>query len=255
MITIKSVAQIEKMRASGALLKQVLDELRVHIKPGVTTLELDRLAERMIRDAGAEPSFKGYNGFPYTLCASVDDQVVHGFATDEPLRKGQLLSLDCGAKLNGYHSDSAFSVLVGGGSAQAQKLIDVTEQCFWEGVKYARAGMKLGDIGHAIQTLAEKYGYGVIREMCGHGLGQELHEDPCVPNYGKPGRGVKLEPGMTIAIEPMISMGSRRIYIEDNDWTAVTQDHSLCSHYEHTVLITEGDPELLTWPGKKAVEP
>ena len=180
--------------------------------------------------------------------------MVHGFASNEKLRKGQLLSIDCGCILDGWQSDSAFSVLVGGGSPEAQKLIDVTEECFWIGANMARSGNRLGDISHAIQVHAEKHGYGVIRDLCGHGIGQEMHEDPNVPNYGVAGRGVRLQPGMTLAIEPMISMGTWKVFVDDNDWTIVTRDGSLASHYEHTVLITDGEPEVLSFPGAKVAE-
>ena len=254
MITIKSAPQIEKMRKAGELLHSVLEQLRAEIEPGVTTHHLDQMAERLIREAGAVPSFKGYDGFPFSICASVDDQVVHGFADKTKLRKGQLLSIDCGVILDGWQSDSAFSVLVGGGSSEAQKLVDVTEECFWIGANMAREGNRLGDLSHAIQAHAESHGYGVIRDLCGHGIGQEMHEDPNVPNFGHPGRGVKLQKGMTIAIEPMIAMGDWRVYCEDNDWTIVTRDHSICSHYEHTVLITDGEPEILSFPGKTVAE-
>ena len=254
MITIKNESQIEKMRKAGVLLHEVLEALRREIEPGVTTLHLDQLAEKLIRQAGAIPSFKGYEGFPYSICASVDDQVVHGFSNKKPLRKGQLMSVDCGCLLDGWQSDSAFSVLVGGGDAKAQQLVDVTEKCFWLGAQQAVAGNHLGDIGHAVQAYAESFGYGVIRDLCGHGIGTEMHEDPNVPNYGRPGRGVKLEAGMTIAIEPMISMGTWKVYQEDDGWTVVTRDGSLCSHYEHTVLVTDGEPEILSYPGKKVSE-
>ena len=254
MITIKNEAEIAKMRKAGELLHNVLEALREEIDVGVTTLHINKLAEQLIRSAGATPSFLGYNGFPYSICASVDDQVVHGFSNDKPLKKGQLLSIDCGVILNGWQSDSAFSVLVGGGDAKAQKLVDVTEECFWIGANQARGGNHLGDIGHAIQQHAESHGYGVIRDLCGHGIGREMHEDPNVPNYGKPGRGVKLQPGMTIAIEPMISMGTWKVFLEDDDWTVVTRDGSLCSHYEHTLLITDGEPEILSFPGKRIPE-
>lgn len=254
MITIKNEFQIEKMRKAGELLHSVLDALRAEIQPGVTTMHLDQMAERLIRSAGATPSFKGYNGFPFSICASVDDQVVHGFASHDKLRKGQLLSIDCGCILDGWQSDSAFSVLVGGGSPEAQKLVDVTEECFWIGANMARSGNRLGDISHAIQVHAEKHGYGVIRDLCGHGIGQEMHEEPNVPNYGVAGRGVRLQPGMTLAIEPMISMGTWKVYVEDDGWTIVTRDGSLASHYEHTVLITDGEPEILSYPGAKVSE-
>ncbi len=254
MITIKNESQIEKMRAAGELLHSVLEALRAEIRPGVTTLHLDQMAEKLIRQAGAVPSFKGFEGFPFSICASVDDQVVHGFADKKKLKQGQLLSVDCGVILDGWQSDSAFSVLVGGGSPEAEQLVRVTEECFWIGANMAREGNRLGDLSHAIQEHAEKYGYGVVRDLCGHGIGQEMHEDPNVPNYGHAGRGVKLQKGMTIAIEPMITMGTWKVYCEDNDWTIVTQDHSLCSHYEHTVLITDGEPEVLSYPGKIVAE-
>ena len=231
-----------------------LEALRGEIEPGVTTLHLDQLAEKLIRDAGATPSFKGYDGFPYSICASVDDQVVHGFSNKKPLRKGQLLSVDCGVILDGWQSDSAFSVLVGGGTKEAQQLVEVTEKCFWLGAQQAVAGKHLGDIGHAVQTYAESFGYGVIRDLCGHGIGTNMHEDPNVPNYGRPGRGVKLEAGMTIAIEPMIAMGTWKVNTLDDGWTVVTRDHSLCSHYEHTVLVTDGEPEILSWPDMRVSE-
>ena len=254
MITIKSTEEVGKMRKAGALLHQVHEHLRTLIEPGVTTAYLDQVAEKLIRDAGAIPSFKGYQGFPFTLCTSVDDEVVHGFPSNKPLKEGQLVSVDCGLILDGWQSDSAFSVLVGGGSPEAQKLIDVTEECFWIGANMARSGNRLGDISHAIQVHAEKHGYGVIRDLCGHGIGQEMHEDPIVPNHGVAGRGVRLQPGMTLAIEPMISMGTWKVFVDDNDWTIVTRDGSLASHYEHTVLITDGEPEVLSFPGAKVAE-
>ena len=254
MITIKNGQQIEKMRAAGALIHNVLEALRAEIKPGITTAYLDRMAEELIRNAGAIPSSKGYEGFPNSICASVDEQVVHGFATNEKLRQGQLLSIDCTVLLDGWQSDSAFSVVVGGGDAQKQRLVDVTEECFWIGADMARAGNHIGDISHAVQKHAEAHGYGVVRDLCGHGIGTEMHEDPSVPNYGKPGRGVRLCEGMTIAIEPMISMGTWKVYIGENDWSVITRDHSVCSHYEHTIAVTKGDPEILTFPGASVME-
>jgi methionyl aminopeptidase len=254
MITIKSAGQIDKMRSAGALLFEVLNRLRAEICPGVTTLHLDQLAEKLIRAAGGIPSFKGFEGFPYSICASVDDQVVHGFATDDKLREGQLLSVDCGVILDGWQSDSAFSALVGGGSPEAAKLIADTERCFWLGANQARAGNRIGDISSAVQTHAEGLGYGVIRDLCGHGIGQEMHEEPSVPNFGSAGRGVRLQAGMTLAIEPMISMGGWKIHLYDNDWTVATRDGSLCAHYEHTVLVTDGEPEILSFPGASAAK-
>ena len=254
MITIKSEAQIEKMRAAGALLRRVEDALAAEIRPGVTTMHLDQLFERLVREAGGTPSSKNYHGFPYSICASVDMQVVHGFPSEEPLRQGQLLSIDGTLILDGWQADSAFSVVVGGGNDQAQRLIDITQECFWIGAKMCRPGVKLGDISHAIQMHAENNGCGVIRDLCGHGIGQEMHEDPNVPNFGTPGRGVRLQKGMTFTIEPMISLGDWRVYVEDNDWTIVTRDDSLAAHYEHTLLITDGEPELLTYPGVSVSE-
>ena len=249
MITIKNEQQIEKMRSAGKLLHSVLERLRSECEPGVTTMHLDRLAEKLIRDAGGKPSFKGYQGFPYSICASVDDQIVHGFASNDRLRKGQLLSIDCGCILDGWQSDSALTVLIGGGTPEAKKLVKVTEECFWLGASMARSGNHLGDIGHAIAEHAEKHGYGVIRDLTGHGIGREMHEDPSVPNYGRPGRGVLLQPGMTIAIEPMIAMGTWKTAVLPNEWTYVTRDGSLASHYEHTIAVTDGAPEVLSFPG------
>lgn len=251
MIYTKSSAEIELMRASGRLLHEVLEQLRPMIKPGVTTLEIDAMAEKLIRDAGAIPTSKGYSGFPFSICASVDEEVVHGFPNDKPLKDGQMVDIDVTLSLNGYQADSAFTAPVGNVSKDVLKLIKVTEQCFWKGAALCRPGNRLGDVGYAVQRYAEEHGYGVIRDFCGHGIGREMHEDPSVPNYGNPGRGFRLEPGMTICLEPMIAMGTWKIYIQDNDWTAVTRDKKPCSHYEHTILITDGDPEILTLPGAK----
>lgn len=249
MITLKTAQELDKMRKAGALLEQVLDELRAQIEPGVTTMELDAMAERLIRDAGAIPSFKGYEGFPATICASPDAMVVHGFPDHKPLKSGQILSVDCGLILDGWQSDSAFTVPVGEVPAEVKQLIRVTEECFWLGVQQAREGNRLGDISHAVQVHAEKHGYGVIRDLCGHGIGREMHEDPSVPNFGKEGRGVRLRAGMTLAIEPMIAMGGWQVFLKDDGWGVVTRDHSLCSHYEHTIAVTQGDPEILSYSG------
>lgn len=249
MITIKNEAQIQRMREAGALLHSVLEELKTHVQPGVTTMQLDAMAEKMIRDAGAVPSFKGFEGFPSTLCTSIDDQVVHGFPDDTPLKEGQLLSIDAGLVLNGWQADSALSVAVGQASDEVMRLIEVTEQCFWLAAAQARAGNRLGDVAHAVQQHAEDNGYSVIRDLCGHGIGREMHEEPDVPNFGKPGRGIRLEAGMTIAIEPMIAKGRWPVYIGSNGWTVITRDHSLASHYEHTIAVTTGEPEILTFPG------
>ena len=248
MITIKSAEEIGKMRRAGALLHQVLEELRKLVEPGVTTAYIDEVAEKLIRDGGAIPSSKGYEGFPSSICASVNDEVVHGFPSKRVLKEGDLLSIDCTLLLDGWQSDSAFSVAVGKASPETERLIRVTEECFWIGLDKARAGNRIGDIGHAVQEHAEKNGYGVIRDLCGHGIGRERHEDPSVPNFGTAGRGVRLRPGMVFTIEPMIARGRWPIYVDDNGWTIITRDHSWCSHYEHTLVVTEGDPEILSWP-------
>ena len=249
MITIKSAEEIGKMRKAGALLHEVLDQLKTMIEPGVTTAHLDQEAERLIRGAGAIPSFKGYEGFPASICASINDEVVHGFPTDKPLKEGSIVSIDCGLILDGWQSDSAFTAPVGKIDEEIARLIRVTEECFWLGAKQVREGNRLGDVSHAVQEHAEKNGYGVIRDLCGHGIGREMHEDPNLPNFGPAGRGVRLKPGMVIAIEPMIARGRWPIYVDDNGWTVITRDHSWCSHYEHTVAVTTGEPEILSYPG------
>ncbi|MDR0395889.1 MAG: type I methionyl aminopeptidase [Oscillospiraceae bacterium] len=246
MISIKNDAQIEKMRAAGRLLHSVLEELRRYVKPGATTSFLNGIAHRMITDAGAKPSFLGYEGFPASLCTSVNDVVVHGIPNDEPLVEGDILGLDCGLVLDGWQADSAYTMGVGVISAEHKRLIDVTEECFWKGVSQMKPGRRLSDIGASVQAWAESNGYQPIRALCGHGIGREMHEDPEVPNYGKPGRGPRLAAGMTLAIEPMIAMGGYEVDTEG--WRVATRDHSWVSHYEHTVLITRGEPEILTLP-------
>lgn len=252
MITIKTGAEIEKMYVSGQMLGKVLAALRKEIHEGVTTLQLDRMAEDMIRSMGAVPSFKDYHGFPYTICASLNETVVHGFANDKPLESGQLLSIDCGLVYDGWQADSAFSVGIGEVSSEVQKLMDVTEECFWKAVEVVKPGNRLGDIGNAVQTHAEAHGYGVIRDMCGHGIGREMHEDPNVPNYGRAGHGIRLREGMTIAIEPMIALGDYHIRILKDGWTCVTRDGSFCSHYEHTIAVTDKGARILTLPEESA---
>jgi methionyl aminopeptidase len=251
MITLKNEAQIAKMRRAGALRNQVLEALRARCVPGVTTMEMDRLAEQMIRDAGATPSFKGYEGFPAAICASPDDCVVHGFPDEKPLRDGQILSVDCGVILDGWQSDSAFTAAIGEVPQEVRDLIRVTEECFWIGIDKAREGNRLGDVASAIQRHAEAHGYGVIRDLCGHGIGREMHEDPSVPNFGEPGQGIRLRAGMTLAIEPMIALGTWRVYRAEDGWAIITQDHKPCAHYEHTIAITDGAPEVLSLPGGK----
>lgn len=251
MISIKNAAQLDKMRQAGHLLHEVLQKLREVIHPGATTAGIDAYAEELIRRAGAIPSFQGYRGYPASICASVDDEVVHGIPNDSrPLQEGSILSVDCGLILDGWQADSAFTVGVGHISPQLQALIDYTERCFFAGARQAVAGNRVGDIGHAVQSLAESQGYGVIRDLTGHGIGRSMHEDPSVPNFGEPGRGPRLRAGMTIALEPMICLGSWQVREMDDGWTIKTVDGSPCAHYEHTIAITEqGLPELLTLPG------
>ncbi|NLW20037.1 MAG: type I methionyl aminopeptidase [Clostridiales bacterium] len=251
MISIKNAAQLERMRQAGALLYEVMQKLREVVRPGETTAAIDAYAEELIRKEGALPSFLNYRGYPASICASVDDQVVHGIPTDkQPLQAGSILSIDCGLVLDGWQADSAFTVGVGEISPPLALLIEVTERCFFEGARQAISGNRVGDIGHAVQTLAERHGYGVIRDLTGHGIGRNMHEDPSVPNFGEPGRGARLRPGMTLALEPMISLGSWQVQEMQDGWTITTLDGSPCAHYEHTIAITEdGLPEILTLPG------
>lgn len=251
MISIKNQAQIEKMRAAGHLLHDILQKLRQVIRPGESTAAIDAFAEELIKRAGATPSFLGYKGYPASICASVDEQVVHGIPNEEPLKEGSILSIDCGLILDGWHADSAFTAAVGTISAQKEMLIKVTQQSFFQGVRQALAGNRVGDIGAAVQRHVEAHGYGIIRDLCGHGIGRSMHEDPSVPNFVENGHmGARLRPGMTLAVEPMVSMGSWQVRTLEDDWTIVTLDGSSCAHYEHTILIKpEGLPEILTLPG------
>ena len=251
MIGIRNRVQLQKMREAGALLHEVLREVRGRIEPGVTTRQLDQLAERLIRKGGAIPSFLNYNGFPASLCTSVDDQVVHGIPDDTPLREGQILSIDGGLILDGWQADSAFTAGVGKISTQARALIEATERSFYEGIAMAREGNRVSDIGHAVQSCVERSGFKPVRALCGHGIGKRLHEEPEVPNYGEPGRGVRLRTGMTLAVEPMIVSGDWPVHQLPDGWTVVTDDGGLCAHYEHTIAIAPNgaDPEILTLPG------
>ena len=251
MIGIRNPAQLQKMREAGALLREVLDQVRGRIEPGVTTRYLDELAERLIRRGGAVPSFLRYNGFPASLCTSVDDQVVHGIPSDTPLREGQILSIDGGLILDGWQADSAFTAGVGTIGPRARALIEVTERSFYEGIAVAREGMRIGDIGYAVQSYVERFGFQPVRALCGHGIGRRMHEEPEVPNYGEPGRGMRLRAGMTLAVEPMIVTGGWPVHRLGDGWTEVTDDGGLCAHYEHTIAIAPevGDPEILTLPG------
>jgi len=247
MITIKSKSEIEKMRIAGKITGDALKLIEKHIKPGVTTYELDKIAFDFIKKQGATPSFLNYNGFPGSICASPNSQVVHGIPSKNVvLKEGDIISIDIGAYINGYHSDAARTFPVGKVSPEAQRLIDVTRQSFFEGIKYATHGAKLGDVSAAIQEYVENNGYSVVRDMVGHGIGKNLHEDPSVPNYGKRGKGVRLAQGMVLAIEPMVNAGGYEIVVLDDDWTCETEDGSLSAHYENTVVITKGECEILT---------
>jgi methionyl aminopeptidase len=228
------------------LVGRTLAEVARYIGPGVTTRQLDRLAEDHIRSHGGEPVFKGFKGFPNALCVSVNDHVVHGIPNDEPLREGSIVSVDCGVRKNGFIGDSAYTFAVGEVSAELRKLLKVTRECLEKGIAEAMEGNRIGDIGFAVQQHAESNGYGVVRELTGHGVGRELHEAPEVPNYGRRGHGVKLQKGMVIAIEPMINMGTREVVQFDDGWTIATRDGSPSAHFEHTLAIRPGKPEVLT---------
>ena len=246
-VSIKTAREIELMRESCHLLEKVHDELAKAIRPGISTWEIDHLGEEMIRSFGCTPNFLHYNGYPASICVSVNDEIVHGIPNKHRILKdGDIVSLDAGTIYKGYHSDAARTWAVGNVSPEAQKLMDVTKQCFYEGIKFAKAGNHLNDISTAIQAYAEKFGYGVVRELVGHGIGTHLHEDPEVPNFATKRRGILLQPGMTLAIEPMINAGTPDVIWMDDDWTVVTADHALSAHYENTILITEGEPEILS---------
>lgn len=247
MITIKSKTEVEKMRAAGKITGDALRLIEKHIRPGVSTLELDKIAYDFIKKQGATPSFLNYNGFPGSICASPNSWVVHGIpAKNIVLKEGDIISIDMGACKDGYHGDAARTYAVGKISDEAQRLIDVTKQSFFEGIKYATHGAKIGDVSSAIQEYVEKHGYSVVRDLVGHGIGRNLHEDPSVPNFGRAGKGVKLAAGMTIAVEPMVNEGEYDVVVLDDDWTVETEDGSLSAHYENTILITRGECEILT---------
>lgn len=246
-VSIKSPREIELMRESCRILSEVHDSLAKIIEPGISTKEIDIEGERLIRSYGCIPNFLHYNGYPASICVSVNDEVVHGIPNKKhKLMDGDIVSLDCGLIYKGYHSDAARTYGVGNISPEAQKLIDVTQQSFFEGIKMAKAGNYLHDISNAIDDYVTPFGYGIVRDLVGHGIGTSLHEEPQIPNFRQKRRGVKLEPGMTLAVEPMIAMGGYEVCWLDDDWTVVTEDGSLASHYENTILITEGEPEILT---------
>lgn len=247
MIYYKTSAEVELIRESSLLVSKTLAHLAGIIKPGMTTLQLDELAETFIRNNGAVPSFKNYKGFPFTCCISVNDAVVHGFPNDRPLKDGDIVSVDVGAYKNGFHGDSAYTFAIGTISEEVQQLLEVTKASLYLGIEKAVAGNRVGDISFAIQEYAErKFKYGVVRELVGHGLGRHLHEEPQVPNYGKRGSGAKLKDGLVIAIEPMINMGVKEVWYEEDGWTVKTKDGLPAAHFEHTVCVRRGKADLLS---------
>lgn len=246
MIIIKSQSEIKKMRAAGKMVAEILQQLRDMIKPGISTLELDKMAEQRCREMKAKPAFKGYGGFPFTICASPNDRVVHGFANEEPLRVGDIISIDFGLIYDGFYGDSAITVPVGDVDSEVSSLLRVTEESLYKGIEAACAGAHLSDVSHAVQQHVERVGFSVVREFVGHGIGRNLHEDPQIPNYGVPGRGPKLKPGMALAIEPMVNAGVPGVKVLEDGWTAVTLDGKFSAHFEHTVAVTDNGPEILT---------
>ena len=246
MITRKSPEEIDRMRRAGRLVGHTLSRVVEAVRPGVTLLELDALAERVIRDGGGIPSFLGYHGFPATLCLSPNDRIVHGIPNGYVLQEGDILSVDCGAIVDGWHGDAAVTVPVGRVDDAARRLIETTERAMWAGIAQVRAGNRLSDIGHAVERAAAAPGYGVVREYVGHGIGTRMHEEPQVPNYGRPGRGLRLEVGLALAIEPMVNEGGPESRVLDDGWTVVTRDGSRSAHFEHTVALTPQGPEVLT---------
>ncbi len=244
-IPIKSSDEIEIMDEANRIILKILEEMKRIIKPGVTTLELDRYAERRIREMGGRPAFKGYRGYPFTICASVNEAVVHGIPKDIPLKEGDIVGIDLGAYYKGFYSDAAYTFPVGRVSKRARRLLKVTREALKRAISRARPGRRLSDISHAIQEHAERHGFSVVRHFVGHGIGRRLHEEPQIPNYGPPGRGPVLKPGMVLAIEPMINEGTWEVEILEDGWTAVTRDRKLSAHFEYSVAITENGPRIL----------
>ena len=246
MISLKSQREIEAMRRAGRLTAQARALAGSLVRPGVTTYEIDRAVRRFIESHGAKPSFLGYGGFPGSACISVNEVVIHGIPGPRKLKEGDIVSIDVGALIGGFHGDCAATYPCGQVSDEARRLIEVTQQSFWEGIRYARQGCRVSDIGHAVQTYVESYGYSVVRDFVGHGVGAKLHEPPEVRNYGAAGHGPRLQPGMTIAVEPMVCAGDYQVKNLEGNWTTVTKDGSLAAHYENTILITQDGPEILT---------
>jgi methionyl aminopeptidase len=247
MIVCRSAAELEQMREAGRLVGEVLTELAAAVAPGVSTADLDELAEKRIRQAGATPAFKGYHGYPATICASINDEVIHGIPSGRRvLNEGDIISIDVGASLDGYFGDSALTLPVGKISEPAAALLRVTEEALYKAIDEAKSGNRVSDIGHAVQKHVEAYGFSVVREFVGHGIGQRMHEEPQIPNYGEPGHGPRLAEGMVLAIEPMVNAGTAAVKVLADGWTAVTRDKSLSAHFEHTVAVTAGEPWILT---------
>lgn len=246
MIIRKSQQELAWMREAGRIVALTHRHLEKAIKPGITTGELDKMADRFIRKHGATPSFKGYNGFSGSICTSVNDELVHGIPGNRRLNEGDIISLDIGAQYRGYHGDSAWTYPVGSINDATARLLDVTEKSLYAGIQQALPGGRLSDISHAIQALVEAAGFSIVREYVGHGIGQDLHEDPQIPNFGPPGKGPRLKPGMVLAIEPMVNAGSRYVRTLADNWTVVTEDGAMCAHFEHTIVITEDSYEILT---------
>ena len=246
-VSIKSEHEIELMRHAGHLLEKVHNELAAHIRPGISTKELDRIGEEMIRSLGCTPNFLNYNGFPGSFCISINDEVVHGIPSKKKIiQEGDLVKIDAGLIYQGYHSDAARTYAVGEVSPEARQLMEVTKQSFFEGIKFAREGYRVSDIGAAVQAYVEANGFSVVRDYVGHGVGAALHESPEVPNYGKPGHGIRLQRGMVIAVEPMVNVGVYTVKVLPDGWTVKTRDGKLSAHYENTIAITDGEPEILT---------
>jgi methionyl aminopeptidase len=246
-IVCRSAEELKRMRAAGRLVGEVLTELASLVAPGVTTADLDDLAEKRIRKAGATPAFKGYHGYPATICASINEEVIHGIPSGRRvLNEGDVISIDVGASLDGYFGDSAVTLAVGKVSEEAATLLRVTEESLFKAIERVRPGGRISDIGHAVQAHVEAYGFSVVREFVGHGIGQRMHEEPQVPNYGEPGRGPRLAEGMVLAIEPMVNAGKPAVKVLGDGWTAVTRDRSLSAHFEHTVAVTANGPWILT---------
>ena len=246
MIYYKNEEEIDLVRESSLLVAKTHAEIASFIKPGVTSLSLDKIAEEFIRDSGGVPAFNGYNGFPCTLCVSPNEQIVHGIPNNNPLEDNSILSVDCGVVMNGFYGDSAFTYEVGDVDLDVKKLLKITKESLYKGIDQAIVGNRIGDISHAIQSHSEEHGYGVVRELVGHGLGKSLHESPEVPNYGKRGSGLKLKKGLVIAIEPMINMGTRKILQHNDGWTITTIDKKPSAHFEHTIVVREGKAEILS---------